>query len=52
MKVDEIVSFTAPHNQPSRAVMERLGMRHHPDDDFDHPAILEGHALRWHVLYR
>jgi ribosomal-protein-alanine N-acetyltransferase len=52
LNVDEVVSFTAPRNLPSRAVMERLGMRHNPDEDFDHPALPEGHALRRHVLYR
>lgn len=48
----EIVSFTAVANAPSRRVMERLGMRRDPDDDFDHPAVPEGSRLRPHVLYR
>ena len=48
----EILSFTAMANQPSRRVMEKLGMTHDPADDFDHPALPEGHALRRHVLYR
>jgi len=48
--LDEIVSFTAKLNLRSRAVMERLGMRH--SQDFEHPAIPEGHALRPHSLYR
>jgi len=48
----EIVSFTVPANRRSRAVMERLGMTHDPVDDFDHPALPEGHPLRPHVLYR
>ncbi len=48
----EIVAFTVVHNRPSRAVMERLGMRHDPADDFDHPRIAEGSPLRRHVLYR
>jgi len=48
----EIVSFTAERNRPSRAVMERLGMTHSPAEDFAHPAIPAGHALRRHVLYR
>ena len=48
----EILSFTAAANQPSRRVMEKLGMTHDPADDFDHPALPEGHALRRHVLYR
>lgn len=48
----EIVSFTAATNLRSRAVMERLGMRRDPADDFDHPSLPHGHALRRHVLYR
>ena len=50
--LDEVVSFTAVPNEPSRAVMRRIGMRHHPDEDFDHPNIATGHPLRRHVLYR
>jgi RimJ/RimL family protein N-acetyltransferase len=49
---DEIVSFTAPANANSRRVMEKLGMRHDPTDDFDHPNLPEGDPLRRHVLYR
>ena len=48
----EIVSFTSVTNLRSRAVMERLGMRRDPADDFDRPALPEGHPLRRHVLYR
>ena len=48
----EIVSFTVPANARSRAVMERLGMTRDPAEDFDHPRLPEGHALRRHVLYR
>jgi RimJ/RimL family protein N-acetyltransferase len=50
-RLDEIVSFTSTVNERSRRVMERLGMRHDPRDDFDHPAIADG-PLRRHVLYR
>jgi RimJ/RimL family protein N-acetyltransferase len=49
--LDEIVSFTSVVNERSQRVMERLGMRHDPRDDFDHPAIAAG-PLRRHVLYR
>lgn len=52
LALDEIVSFTVPANRRSRAVMERIGMTHSPADDFDHPALPEGHPLRRHVLYR
>lgn len=50
--LDEVVSFTVPRNLRSRAVMERLGMRHDPADDFDHPALPPQHPLARHVLYR
>ena len=48
----EVVSFTVKGNTRSRRVMERLGMRHDPREDFDHPRLPEGHPLRRHVLYR
>ena len=50
--LEEIVSFTVPHNARSRAVMERIGMTRSPEQDFDHPVLPEGHPLRRHVLYR
>jgi RimJ/RimL family protein N-acetyltransferase len=52
LAIPEIVSFTSATNYRSRAVMERLGMRHDAADDFDYPSIPEGHPLRPHVLYR
>jgi RimJ/RimL family protein N-acetyltransferase len=52
LRLDEIVSFTAVGNTRSRAVMQRIGMTHDEADDFDHPALPEGHPLRRHVLYR
>lgn len=48
----EIVAFAVPGNLASRRVMERIGMRHDPAGDFDHPALPEGHPFRRHVLYR
>ncbi len=48
---DEIVSFTTVANANSRRVMEKLGMRHDPAGDFDHP-LLPDWAGRRHVLYR
>jgi RimJ/RimL family protein N-acetyltransferase len=47
-----VVSFTSIGDLRSRAVMERLGMRHDPADDFDHPSLPLGHPLARHVLYR
>jgi RimJ/RimL family protein N-acetyltransferase len=52
LALSEVVSFTSTANHRSRAVMERLGMCRDPADDFDHPALPEGHPLRKHVLYR
>jgi RimJ/RimL family protein N-acetyltransferase len=48
----EIVSFTTRGNRRSRAVMERLSMRHDPADDFLHPSLPADHPQRPHVLYR
>jgi RimJ/RimL family protein N-acetyltransferase len=42
--------MTVPANLRSRRVMERLGMTHDPDDDFDLPD--EPPELTRHVLYR
>jgi RimJ/RimL family protein N-acetyltransferase len=50
--LDEVVSMTTSTNAPSEAVMRRLGMTRDPADDFAHPRIPEGHALRPHILYR
>jgi RimJ/RimL family protein N-acetyltransferase len=52
LALSEVVSFTSAGNHRSRAVMERLGMRRDPADDFDYPVLPEGHPLRPHVLYR
>ncbi len=48
----EVVAFTTPANERSRAVMARLGMSHDPADDFDHPLLAVDSPLRRHVLYR
>jgi RimJ/RimL family protein N-acetyltransferase len=50
--LEEIVSFAVRENRASRRVMEKLGMTHDASEDFDHPELPEGHALRRHVLYR
>ena len=38
-------------NLRSRAVMERLGMRYHPELDFGHPKLADDDPLRPHVVY-
>jgi len=50
--LEEIVSFTVPNNVRSQAVMARVGMSRSAEEDFDHPILPVGHALRRHVLYR
>ena len=45
----EVNSITAVINEPSRAVMRRLGMRH--VDDFAHPVVPDGSPIRAHVRY-
>lgn len=54
LRFPEITSFTVPQNVRSRAVMERIGLVHDPDGDFDHPRVdpvAYPHLVR-HVLYR
>ena len=50
--LQEIVSFTVPANMRSRRVMEKLGMKRNPAEDFNHPRLEEDHRLSRHVLYR
>jgi RimJ/RimL family protein N-acetyltransferase len=52
LELDEIVALTAVDNVRSRRVMERLGMRCDPADDFIHPDLPAEHPLAAHVLYR
>lgn len=52
LRLPEVVSMTATCNLRSRRVMERIGMRRDPQDDFDHPSIALGDRLCRHVLYR
>lgn len=52
LKLEEVVSFTSTFNLPSIKVMQRIGMVHDPNGDFDHPRVENGHKLKRHVLYR
>lgn len=49
----EIVSFTVPQNHNSLRVMEKIGLRHDPARDFDHPNVdpAEHPANVRHVLH-
>ena len=48
----DVVATTVQQNQRSWRVMERLGMRRSPQDDFDHPLVPEANPLRPHIVYR
>lgn len=48
----EIVSLTVPANRRSWRVMQRIGMKRDPADDFDHPRVPDGSPMKRHVLYR
>jgi RimJ/RimL family protein N-acetyltransferase len=51
-RFEEVLAFTIPANERSWRVMERLGMKRSPEDDFDHPLVAEGDPHRRHMLYR
>ena len=48
---DALWAITTVGNTRSRAVMERLGMTHRADLDFDHPQVPPGDPLHPHVAY-
>jgi RimJ/RimL family protein N-acetyltransferase len=52
LRLRELVAYTAERNERSRRLMDRLGMRHDPAENFVHPGLPLGHALAPHVLYR
>jgi RimJ/RimL family protein N-acetyltransferase len=52
LNLPEVVAITALGNRPSRRVMEKLGMTHRPDLDFDHPRVPAGHPHLRHTLYQ
>ncbi len=49
--LSEVVAITAISNHASRHVMEKLGMTHRPELDFNHPRVPAGHANERHTLY-
>lgn len=52
LELDEVLSFTSVGNAKSRRVMEKIGLRHDPADDFDHPNVARESPVHRHVLYR
>ena len=47
----EVVATTAVLNHRSRRVMEKLGMMHRPEFDFNHPRVPAGHPYERHTIY-
>jgi RimJ/RimL family protein N-acetyltransferase len=47
----KVLAITSAINFRSRRVMEKLGMIHLLNLDFDYPQIAPGHALQKHVVY-
>ena len=52
LNLPEVVAVTALGNRASRRVMEKLGMTHRPDLDFDHPRVPLDHPHHRHALYQ
>ncbi len=52
LDVPAIMAITNLSNTRSWGLMERLGMKRQPLEDFDHPEVPEGDPLRPHILYR
>jgi 3-dehydroquinate dehydratase/shikimate dehydrogenase len=51
LKLRKLVAITVPANLRSRRVMEKIGMKHVPELNFDHPHVPDGHPLRAHLVY-
>lgn len=50
--LDEIVCFAVWNNEPSLAVMRRIGMKPEPQGDFDHPRVPDTHPqLKRHLFH-
>lgn len=52
LNIKALVSFTAAINHPSQRVMKKIGLKHDPADDFNHPSVDSKSPLYPHVLYR
>lgn len=52
LHLPEIISFTARSNVKSQRVMQKIGLKNQPKDNFDHPKLDASNPLCPHVLYR
>lgn len=52
LEIPEVVSFTTMANTKSIRVMQKIGLQHNAEDDFDHPKLDDNSPLKRHVLYR
>lgn len=52
LKLNEVVAFSVYDNLRAIHMMEKLGMAHDENGDFDYPKLPKGHSLGRHVLYR
>ncbi len=52
LEIPEIVAFTVYDNTRSIHVMEKIGLVHDAEGNFQYPRLPEGHPLAQHVLYR
>jgi RimJ/RimL family protein N-acetyltransferase len=50
LKLPKVISFTSNRNQPSKKLMQRIGMSD-LKQNFKHPALPDHHELAEHVLY-
>lgn len=50
--ISEIVAFTPKVNIPSERVMQKIGMKFNPHDEFNHYKVPDTHILSKHVLYK
>lgn len=51
LKLPKVVSFTATSNKRSQRIMQKIGMKHNPQDNFAHPKLPVDSPLSEHVLY-
>ncbi|MEJ7160066.1 GNAT family N-acetyltransferase, partial [Staphylococcus caprae] len=47
--INEVYAFTSENNEPSRKVMEKIGMKLY--DFFEYPELSKYHPLKRHVRY-